>query len=231
MTEIEPEFSKAMAHVIATLQNTLPFSFKEATDISMSPKQRWIAFDKLFEQIVIGLREKGYALKDVDGPDATPESEQRIRQLAALALMSIAWGGGGTDVMNQALWEVEVLAPTLPNPETGMPRMSCKDQAMLYWLTEGCREEFPDEWRDFFMQSSVSLPRRKQSFAAMYNMVFRLWEEDSLFPRTLDELEKQKLVMLGLMCWVPRDQWNENHLEHMYEELLPVEVWEFDPPL
>lgn len=81
------------------------------------------------------------------------------------------------------------------------------------------------------MQSSVSLPRRKQSFAAMYNMVFRLWEEDSLFPRTLDELEKQKLVMLGLMCWVPRDQWNENHLEHMYEELLPVEVWEFDPPL
>ncbi len=230
MTKIEPAFSKAMADVIVQLKNTLPYSFKEATDLAMSPKQRWTAFDKLFDQIVLGLREKGYELNDVHGPEATPESEQRIRQLAALALMSIAWGGGGVDVMNDALWQVEVLAPTLPNPETGMPQMGCKDQALLHWLTEGCREEFPNEWRDFFMYGTVSIPRRKQCFAAMYNTVFRVWEEESLFPRTLPELEKQKLVMQSVMSWVPRDQWDETHLEMLYEELLPVEIWDIPTP-
>lgn len=221
MTEFGPEFSIATAKSLSRISNLQPSSWRVAVDPTMSVKARWTAFDTVYEAYVDEMRERGFPMEDALGALATEDSEFRIRRMAALTMIQIACGGDRA-ALNHALVEVETLVPTPPDPATGSPQMSTRDQAILNVATRVLAEGFPDEWGCFFRKDSESVERRRSAFEVLYGAVSGVWREQSLFAQSLSSAERQRWVIMGLICHVPRDQWTTADVDALAEELTPV---------
>lgn len=212
----------------------MPSVFALAADPNADIKARWDAFDQVYAFVAEEMDKKGMPLQpgSFETKDLTDEqirliAERSKRTGVAIWLLGQAYGTS-EEALSAIMWQAEELVPTQPDPDTMRPQLTMKDQVLLYESLSIMPQEFPEDWECFFKASSVPVERRKLAFRRMYGCVGSVWREKSLFARTLTPLQRQFLVMLALMCFVPADQWTQKDLDDLRAELLPVEEpdWE-----
>jgi hypothetical protein len=225
---------------IDSIRNLRPKTFALVTAPEADIKQRWSAFDELYEEIRQGLIEKGHSPDQVlrnpkaenlaHLPDLTEEQQQRaMRNLVAIAIF-VSKHGTSNDAVAFSMLQSELLVPTPPDPDTGRLTLSQQDTVLLFQITKVLRTDMVEDWDTFFKADSVPLAQRKPAFRRLYAVMAGAWMRTSLFPRTMSPDERQKFIILTLMNNVPTDQWGEKDLLQLYEDLLPIEEPDWNDP-
>ncbi|MEX2586968.1 MAG: hypothetical protein WD602_03110 [Actinomycetota bacterium] len=230
----QEERSKALHRAVSTVQNLLPSAFMLAADPDADIKARWAAFDKVYEFVVEDMANKGTPLQPTafktDGlteEQVQTISERSMRVNVATMLLAMAYGTS-KGALSSVMWQVEVLVPSSPDPETWRPPLTLQDQVILFDATCVVRDDMPDDWHCFFQVETLPVEQRRLAFRRIYACVGAVWREMSEFARSLTPDQRQGFVAFALVSHVPKDQWTHAEFEEMRAELLPIEEpdWE-----
>ncbi|MBV6457918.1 MAG: hypothetical protein HONBIEJF_01038 [Fimbriimonadaceae bacterium] len=209
---------------VGSVRNLMPRDTAVACDHNADSKARWTAFDRLFESVIEGC--KPAELATLGWPiEEGPTSDDALRQLqrqVAMALIGQHFQGN-PDAAFEMMVQAEALVPTPPDPDTGQMPFTTADQAVLWLGVKYARDEFPEESRIFFRAESEPVERRRRAFRTLYALIGATWMHESLKARQMEPIQRQRLVVLALMSVVPADQWNNDDLERLWSELLPVD--------
>jgi|CXWL01.1.fsa_nt_gi hypothetical protein len=226
---------------IASVRNLRPKAFELVTDHEADIKQRWIAFDELYEAVREGLLQKGFSpdliLTTPRSPDlpahfpdpTEAQNQQCMRHVVAIGFM-VEKFGTSNDAVAHSVFQADLLTPPGLNPDTGRLTMSSSDMMLLGILTNLLRTEMSEDWDTFYKGDTEPAAKRKLAFRRIYAVVGAGWMEHSLYPKTLTPENRQKQLILAMMCHVPNDQWGEKDLLQLYEDLLPIEEPDWDDP-
>ncbi|MEX2244831.1 MAG: hypothetical protein WD716_13420 [Fimbriimonadaceae bacterium] len=238
---MKPEDQARMDALIAeveSVRNLRPKTFELATDFGADIKARWEAFDELYEAIREGLRKKRLSPDHVlttppssamaNLPALTEAQLDRSRRLVVALQLLLAKYGTADNVQADVFIQAEALVPTPPDPDTGRPGLTLKDQALLNVLTNLLRTEMTEDWECFFKGDSEPAAKRKLAFRRIYAVVGKGWMDESLFPRALTPEQRQWWVIFAMMCHVPGDQWGDEDLKQLQADLLPIEEPDWD---
>lgn len=229
--------NEALRSEIDSLRNLRPRLFAVATDHLAKTKARWDAFDELYEAVCQNIISKGQHPEDVLlaptqragtvlGPGLPPLTvlqEERAKRVAVALMLIMVRYDYNQEALLEAMMEAEILVPTAPDPDTGRPGISLKDQALLNVLTNQMRHDMKDDWDAFFLGDTVPAAKRKLAFRRMYAVIAHIWMQESLFPRSMTPENRQKFLIFTFMCHVPGDQWGEDDLKQLHADLLPIE--------
>lgn len=233
------EKALALFSAIESVRNLRPGAYALAVDSEAELKARWTAFDEIYEAVCEGLRQKEFspdAVLSVEAnyppgaPPPTPAQLDRARQVQVAVGFLFAKFRNDPAALPHVMMEAEALVPTPPDPDTGRPALSLKDQALLGELTGIMRTAAPEDWECFFKAESEPAAKRKLAFRRMYAAIGKSWMDQSLFPRSLEPEQRQKEVILAFMCHVPADQWGEENLKELEADLLPIEEPDWTDP-
>lgn len=223
---------------VGSARNLIPSAFSLAANSTAQVKERWTAFDSVYDFVAEEMVKKGTPIQPsaFSHPDLTPTQvrafeERSLRHQVAMVLLSLAYGNPSEN-LNIIMVEAENLVPTDPDPDSGKLVMSGKDQVLLNEFTRLTKEELPDDWAAFFKKETVPLERRREAFARLYAVVGGAWRENSDFARSITPAQRQGMVILAYMCHVSQDQWTTEDLLRLKEELaLPEPDWDaLTPP-
>lgn len=220
---------------VSSVRNLMPSDTARACDPVADVKDRWVAFDRLFQAVIEDC--KPHELKILGWPmPEGPEGDEARRQLQRMVAFALIGQHhqGSPDAVFEMLYQAEKLVPSPPHADTGAMPFTSVDQAMLELATRMAREEFPEETRIFYCASSEPVERLRKAFRTLYAMVGAAWQHESLKARQMTPMDRQRIVVMAFMCHVPKDQWTDADLEKLWAELLPVEepAWtELDPSL
>lgn len=219
---------EAIYRALNSARNLMPGAFALAADGNGDLKARWSAFDRIYDYVAQKLEEQNVPLPQADfsNPELTAEqvrlySERYPRITVAISLLGLAYGTR-PEAQEAIMWESEVLVPSVLDPETGSAPLTLQDQVLLQRTTSLLETELPEDWECFYKCDSEPLSRRKVAFARIYAIVGSVWREHSLFARRLTPEQRQKLVVLAMMCHVPKERWTQKDLEDLQAELVPV---------
>lgn len=225
---------EAIYNALNSARNLMPSVFALATDPKADTKARWSAFDRIYDFVAQRLEEQNVPLPQAgfSNPELTAEqvrlySERYQRITIAISLLGLAYGTS-EEAQAGIMWQAEVLVPMSPDPETGSAPLTLQDQVLLERTTSLLATELPEDWECFFRGDSEPLPRRKMAFARINAIVGAVWREHSLFARRLTPDQRQRFVVLAMMCHVPKEQWTTKDLEDLQAELVPVPEPDWD---
>lgn len=228
----EKERALALHTEIESVRNLRPKAFELVTDPEANLKERWTAFDELYEAIKEGLAKRGHSVDDVltaviaPSPQQQPITESQIergkRVRVALAMLTTKYGMTNESITG-VMMEADALVPAEPDHETGKPLWTMRDQALLGEFTALVRTELPEDWATFFRATSETAAKRKLAFRRIYALVGKAWLTHSLAPQAMTPEERQKIIIFCMMCHVPGDQWSDEDLIQLHADLLPIE--------
>jgi len=95
-----------------------------------------------------------------------------------------------------------------------------------YELQQACilaAEKFPRDFEAFFKRESEPIERRRQAFTNLFGFIWPKFEAKCDEPLSPD-LQREWLVITGLMSFVPADQWSQDDVQRLLDELLPIDT-------
>ncbi|MCS7300087.1 MAG: hypothetical protein NZ556_00830 [Fimbriimonadales bacterium] len=187
--------------IVESVINLLPRQYAQAVDTTVDLKQRWVAFDALYEMFYEEARRRGYMPEDLDLPEwaQSPESLEQLRRIGfAYELLLLAYGA---DDPTLPVIEAEKLVPSPPDLETGLPPFTFGDMALIYTFCTLAREEMPDEWGCFFRFREEPLERLRWAFDRLYVVISEAWRTQSLAPLRFNDAQRKKLLILALVSF------------------------------
>lgn len=215
-------------------RNLLPCAYEVAVDPKADAKARWAAFDTIYDFVVESMAKQGHPLapNEFDKSELTAQqaeacAERSMRYQVAINLLVMYYGDPKENWTIMCM-EADVLVPGTIDPETLKPSMTGKDQALLYELTTNSAQEMREEFELFFLCDSKPVELRREAFRVLYTCIAGVWRENSDFARACSPETRQAMVVMALMCHIPRDQWTAEDLQKLHDEMVPIPEPDWD---
>lgn len=218
---------------LETVRNVTPAAFNRVIDPNAPIKERWKLFDEIYDAVEKRLVAQGTPI-ECPTPEMLnnlPEEERPLhiargkRQLVAAAMMSYAFPSDDAGQVS-ILIEAANLVPPVVRPYDPKPSATPMDFELLRLSIAATNKVLEEEWYCFFRCDEEPVEKRKAAFQKFYGVASTVWKKESLLARSLEPKQRQKQMILGMMCFVPHDQWSQTDLEQLWEEMVPVE----EPP-
>jgi hypothetical protein len=209
---MSPEDGQRMYEICTASIVLCPQAFQTVVDRNAKFGDRREAFDQLWKHV----EEPCLQLPTLFAMD-----DFRRRTIAAMYLFQIFHKGEEID-QGEIILEASKVVPAPDVPGFEGRTMQLFDQEALRFLIVRASQKFPQAWEDFYKADSVPLDRRRKALASIVGYVNSHLDRNAPVFSHQTEVERERIVILGLMCFVPKEQWTSEDLKDLYDTMTPL---------
>ena len=129
----------------------------------------------------------------------------------------------------EVMLEASKIVPAPDKPGFEGRTMQLYDQEALRLLILRASEKFPKAWEDFYKADSVPLDRRRRALAAIVGYVNSHLDRNAPVFTHQTPVERERSIILGLMCFVPKEQWTSEDLQGLFDTMTPLTPEDYEP--
>lgn len=130
---------------------------------------------------------------------------------------------------DEILRETSRIVPSPDKPGFEGKTIQLHDMDALRLLIMRAREKFPQAWEDFYKADSVPLDRRRRALGSIVGYVNSHLDRNAPVFTHQSQVERERTVILGLMCFVPKEQWTSEDLKELHDTMTPLTPKDYEP--
>lgn len=216
---LSPEDAQRMVEICTAAIVLFPQDFQTLVNRSAGVGVRQTAFHQLWKAV----EEPALKLATLFAMD------DLVRKFTTAMIFFQIFHKGEQLEEGDLILETSKIVPAPDKPGYEGRTMQLSDQEALRLLLLRAKEKFPQAWEDFYKADSLPLERRRRALASIVGYVNSHLDRNAPVFSHQKAAERERIVILGLMCFVPNDKWTSDDLHGLYDTMTPLGPNDYEP--